>query len=1125
MLRQRPAISRLLGLLTAGALLFGMSPLAAAQGEDVRGDVARFTATPLPADADEGPIAAPISKTTFAAEDYVNYLVKLDAAPLATYEGDIAGLAATSPQVTGRPLDITSPDSVAYLAYLNAKLDALTANLQSAIPGLRVSHRFDVVLGGLAVQLPQPFSERLPFVGGVAMVLADDLMRLDTFNSPQFIGAPTTWRRLGGQDDAGEGVIVGILDSGVWPESPSFADPDPAGEPYAPPRPRGDGSAWPCDFAGGLNPGPAAGCNNKLISAQRFMSTYEGLVGLEPYEFTSARDDDGHGTHTASTAAGNAGVSVRVGARDFGAIAGVAPRAQLVAYKVCGEQGCFSTDSAAAIQQAIVDGVDVLNFSISGGASPYNDAVGLAFLDAYQAGIFVAASAGNAGPGPETVNHRGPWITTVAASTQNRSYLSTVTLSGPAGATLTLVGGSQGAGVSAPAPVVINSADRLCQQSAAPGSFSGMIVVCQRGVNARTAKSANVAAGGAVGMLLYNPGPSSVDTDLHSIPTVHLDGGPGSPAEQLLAFLAANTSATATFTAGAIGAVQSDVIAGFSSRGGPSQSLGVSKPDLTAPGVNILAAYTGLEYGTPVPGFSFLSGTSMSGPHIAGAAALLKDLHPAWSPGQIKSALMTTASVAGLVKEDGVTPATPFDTGSGRVNLRRAWDPGLTFDETAANYLALKDELWNANYPSLFVPTMPGLITVERTVTAVGDEDDWELWVAYPAGQPRDFAVIVPDDLEVDKGERQSFSITIDGRDVPLGATRHATILLRGDDHSSLRFPVSFVRTQAVVSIARGCDPTTFARGETTSCTVTLTNNGPAAADLEVLEQLPRQLTLVPDSVAGGTASGRSRVVFSGALPGVRPTAVSAALIPLSSPAGYLALSRLGIAPLAGVGDETINNVNVPAISYGGKTYTRVGVVSNGYVILGGGTSADVDYLNTALPNRAAPNNLLAPFWTDLNPAAGGAVRVGVVSDGVDRWLVIDYEAVPNFSSPTQTNTFQIWLGITQPDDVSFTYGATTAGDGGFVTVGAENEAGSTGTTIFLNGSPAGARPRPTNTTDYEIRVTAAPGQTFSHTLSYRALGSTRGRFVSYTYMRGSTFQGTAVDRFAGEVLRRPETE
>ena len=257
--------------------------------------------------------------------------------------------------------------------------------------------------------------------------------------SPEFIGAPTVWEDLGGQASAGEGVIVGVLDTGIWPEHPSFSDPDPSGKPYASPPPPLSGTRA-CEFSGGANPGPAFACNDKLIGGDRFMATYDAVIGLLPAEYTTARDDNGHGTHTASTAAGNGGVSATIFGYPRGTISGIAPRAHVISYKVCGDQGCFPSDSVAAVQEAIQDGVNVINFSISGGASPFGDAVELAFLGAYNAGLFVSASAGNSGPTAETTDHRGPWTTTVAASTTNRFFHSDLTLTGSNGDTVTVQG-------------------------------------------------------------------------------------------------------------------------------------------------------------------------------------------------------------------------------------------------------------------------------------------------------------------------------------------------------------------------------------------------------------------------------------------------------------------------------------------------------------------------------------------------------------------------------------------------------------------------------------------------------------------------------------------------------------
>lgn len=969
----------------------------------------------------------------------------------------------------------------------------------------QIVHRYTRIFNGASMVLPEANIGQVANAPGVKAVYLDELRQLDTYRTPEFIGATVAWAALGGQSNAGEGVVVGILDSGVWPENPAFSDPDPSGKPYPAPH----GGPYACDFGNtAWNPNDAPfTCNNKLIGAYKFLDTYRLVIGQTPNEFNSARDDDGHGTHTASTAAGNGGVTVSLLGRDLGLISGIAPRAHIIAYKVCGQQGCFLSDSAAAIEQAIRDGVDVLNFSISGGANPYTDVVSQAFLQAYANGVFVAASAGNSGPTANTVNHRGPWVTTVAASTSDRSFLSTVTLYSAGGATLSLVGASLTAGVSTPAPIVINSADPLCQTPAAPGSFAGQIVVCRRGVNPRVEKSANVAAGGAVGMLLYNPTPQGTNTDLHSIPTVHLEAGEGA---QLLDFLANNAGVTATFTDGAPGVVQGDVMAGFSSRGGTGQTLGVSKPDITAPGVNILAGYTGLQYGASTPLFNFLSGTSMSSPHIAGVAALLKHLHPDWTPGQIKSAIMTTARVAGVVKEDGVTPINAFDAGSGRVDVAAAMNPGLTFDETAANYMALQNALWNANYPSLYLPNMPGKITVQRTVRSVDPRPrTWRVNVSAPP----DVSIVVPKQIRINPGQSVTFDITVDARYVPLGQVRFATIEFV-QENQVLRFPVTLVRGEPAVNVSKQCNPAVFPRGARTTCTITLRNTSFQTAAVDFFDQLPPQLSLDPQTVVNATVWGNG-VVFQGNLAGAQPPIVTIAATD-DSPAGYLPLSLFGVAPIAGVGDETISNFNVPAFTFGGKSWTRVGLVSNGYIVVGGGAGADVQFINQRLPDPARPNNVLAPYWTDLNPAAGGAMRIAILTDGVRQWLVSDWENVREYGSG-RPNSFQVWIRLGTVEDITFTYGNVNDGDGGFLTVGAENEFGNSGQNYYYNGQ--GVLP----TAGTELRVSSTPGAPGEvRVITFQAVGARRGAWSNCAFLCSpEIFQGDNIACFNGEVTQR----
>src|SRR5215831_10112922 len=430
----------------------------------------------------------------------VSVIVKVKVAPLVSYRGSVRGFAATNPRVTGRKLSLRAAASRRYLRYVNRKLGAFERAARRVAPRTRITHTYNLVYGGVSMLVPPSKLRQLARLRNVVSIQRDTLEHVQTDVTPQFIGAPTVWQKLGGQGSAGEGIIVGVLDTGIWPEHPSFSDPDPLGKPYAAPPPPLSGTRQ-CEFTGGSHPGAAFTCNNKLIGADRFMATYDALIGLLPGEFTTARDDNGHGSHTSSTAAGDRGVAASIFGVPRGTISGIAPRAQVMMYKVCGVQGCFSSDSAAAVQKAIQDGVNVINFSIGGGNEPYSDPVSLAFLDAYNAGVFVAASAGNSGPGADTVSHREPWTTSVAASTANRAFQNTATIT--AGATsLTLTGTSLTAGVG-PAPLVSAADapynDPFCANGTADGAFTGKIVVCERGAGiGRVQKGFNVLQRGAV---------------------------------------------------------------------------------------------------------------------------------------------------------------------------------------------------------------------------------------------------------------------------------------------------------------------------------------------------------------------------------------------------------------------------------------------------------------------------------------------------------------------------------------------------------------------------------------------------------------------------------------------------
>jgi uncharacterized repeat protein (TIGR01451 family) len=329
--------------------------------------------------------------------------------------------------------------------------------------------------------------------------------------------------------------------------------------------------------------------------------------------------------------------------------------------------------------------------------------------------------------------------------------------------------------------------------------------------------------------------------------------------------------------------------------------------------------------------------------------------------------------------------------------------------------------------------------------------------------------------------------------------------------------PITFVRKQPAVTLTKTCDPTTFSRGDTTNCTITIQNTSFDTATVNLFDPLPRELNLVRGSVSGATALG-DLLFFRGSLYGAAPPEVTVGTG--TSPNGsYLPLSLFGIAPLTGVGDETITNFNVPAFTYAGETYTRIGMVSDGYLVVGGGTGADVQFVNQSLPDPTPPNNVLAPFWTDLNPGVGGTMRVGILTGGGNSWLVFDWESVPNYSGGS--NSFEVWVGINGVQDISFSYGPDlTSGDSGTLTVGAENKYGNRGANYYYSDGTTSVGTLPTPNFDAVVvnSVPGAPGE--SHVITFTAKGVIKGKWTNCALMTGDIFFGTNTACFSGEVVR-----
>ena len=753
------------------------------------------------------------------------YIVQLAEQPVTAYTGGIKGYAATKPN-KGQKIDPNSPKVAGYMGYLKSRQDVVLGS----VGGSNKLYNYGYVFNGFAAELTEAQAQKLAQTPGVLAVSKDEIRALDTSSTPAFLGlsGPTGfWNRTGA---TGEDVIIGMVDTGAWPEHPSFSDRTGT---------NGNGTkdgklsyqqipGW----HGRCVPGEAftgSDCNQKLIGARYYNAGFGGNAGIAaafPSDFISPRDSDGHGTHTASTAGGNANVATTGPAAVFGSISGIAPRARIAAYKVCwggNDGGCASTDSVAAIDQAVADGVDVINFSISGTSTNFRDPVEIAFLFAADAGVFVAASAGNSGPTTSTVAHPGPWLTTVAACTHSRNGAGSATLGNGVtytGASLaTAVGsaslidstaaGLPGAGATAVA-LCFAAVDNGGVAVLDPAKVAGKIVVCDRGITARVNKSLAVQAAGGLGMILLNTSPNSLNADFHVVPTVHLQNTDRAAVKAY----AATAGATATINQAVI--VQNTpapFTASFSSRGPLRAANGdLLKPDIIAPGQDILA-------GVSPPGnngrlFDLYSGTSMSSPHVAGLAALFKQLQPGWSPMAIKSALMTSAG--DVLDGPNTNPLVIFRQGAGHVRPNNAANPGLVFDSGFNDWLGFlcgtqlptsfcSDagvpvlDPSNLNTASIAIGDMAGVQTVTRRVTNVSGSA--ASYTPSYTGMAGISVVVSPATLTLAAGETKSFTATFTRTTAALNAYAGGQLTLSDGTHN-VRIPM-VVRPVALAAPAQ----------------------------------------------------------------------------------------------------------------------------------------------------------------------------------------------------------------------------------------------------------------------------------------------------------------------------------
>jgi subtilisin family serine protease len=751
------------------------------------------------------------------------YIVKLKDPGAASY-GSASIYSAGRPGTQTASAQRAARDS--YARGLEQTHDQLLAEV-GAPTGKLYSYRY--ALNGFAAKLTAAEASRLAQRPEVARVWLDSDQRLRTNNSSTFLGLEDPSRGLhAGLNLLGENIVVGVIDSGVAPNHPSLLD-------TVEMIPRGCRGLWakttwlglmlcssyrrhppqqvvyapPVGFSGACQAGPgfeAKYCNNKVVGARYYVDGFLTRHQLDSHEFRSPRDAAGHGTHVATTVAGNAVDAYLFGTK-VATVKGLAPRARVAIYKACWvepgqiEPTCATSDLARAIDDAVADGVDIINYSLGSNQNDITEPDGLALLNAFDAGVLAVVAAGNDGPdyGTITSPSSAPWVMTIAASTQTGTVFSdAISVTAPA----TLVGDIEmreasftpALTVSSPieAPLILavdstptgsstGSPSDACSALANATGVAGNIVLIERGGCEFQVKIENAEDAGAVGVIVYNnaagePIVMNGDAGVVHIPAVMIGSDDG---QRLVSALTGSQQVTVKLAKGVFVPVPTtgNIMADFSSRGPALSDANFLKPDVTAPGVDILAGMTP----TPANGvqeerYTYYSGTSQATPEVAGVAALLKEAHPDWSPSELKSALMTS-SYQQVVNSDG-SPTNPFDRGAGHIDPNRAVDPGLVYTNEFRDYAAYLCGTLSPPYPQavcasyaaaglssvasdLNLPSvaLAGLVTgdvVKRRVTNLGPPSTYSASIV----SPQDVGVSAdPATLVLGTGESAEFSL------------------------------------------------------------------------------------------------------------------------------------------------------------------------------------------------------------------------------------------------------------------------------------------------------------------------------------------------------------------------------
>jgi subtilisin family serine protease len=780
------------------------------------------------------------------------YIVQLRQPSTAEYHASLLkSPGILSAQKSARPR--FDPNSAALRSYADRLLARQQEILMRAAPDAEKIYSYRFGLNGFAARMTAAQAHKLENQDDVLHVWEDEIRPLATNFSPNFLRLFDGEKGLRGPEGlTGDGVVIGFIDSGIYPEHPALKDTKEADRPSACRSSWAENSLmgrWLCkrfdrmddqllfeppeNWNGACETGEqfeTTNCNNKLIGARWFISGAENSGQIDSGEIRSARDVDGHGTHTATTAAGNR-VSASIFGTLIGNIEGIAPRARVAVYKACWlrpgdtRASCNTSDLANAIDSAVADGVDIINYSVGSSMLQVVAPDDVALMNATKAGVLAVVAAGNDGPTLGSVGSPagGPWTLTVAASTRDgETSVEAMQINEPPS-----IAGKyavEEAAFTPPlqdrdpieAPLILADDDDdangsgttadACEPLVNDTEMDGNIAFIERGGCNFDIKVRNAEIAGAIAAVVYSIAGDPIimfgDPSLVDIPAVMIGQADGN---LIVSEIEAGNDVTAVLDKSFLLNVPEDgnVMATFSSRGpGPANDL--LKPDVTAPGVNILAGFTPESVNSmPDEQYAYLSGTSMSVPHVAGTAALLLEANPGWRPTVVKSALMTSAR-QDLVASDGVGVANPFDFGAGHIVPNDALQPGLVYDVTddefdafacASESPAVSEERCteledqgvsfapeDMNQPSIGLARLANEQTVTRRVTNVGD--DSQTFTVAVSAPPGIQVAVAPPTLSVGPGETASYDVTFRYESGPLDLWRFGSLTWSNSERS-----------------------------------------------------------------------------------------------------------------------------------------------------------------------------------------------------------------------------------------------------------------------------------------------------------------------------------------------------